>query len=356
MNGTGMKRITLRFLLVCNLVLLAVIAVFAIRGAMRISEQGQQTAALLESRGVSLSGNAYRALLQEKRAYTLRTDVDAQEQFCRSMLGTDLESRASSGGSICWESDRGSVTWEIEGTVSGTADLSEYGTATDEQSAERMVSERLRAAGVNLRQTAMEAVENDGVLTVRVQEGISGRNLSGCELRFDLKEDGTVTISGQWCLGEPEPVELEALNESTPADILLALLRVHSNVTQVTAVQQVYVLTNRSGGRFTIHPCWKLTTDQGDFLMDPLTGEEVSEDAVRKPTDTTATLPADDGANATEPVQTVPGSDDTTVIEPANPDTDSDDTPVISGDDNWDPTQGTDKTDPELPDENGVYG
>lgn len=364
MNGTQMKRIMLRFLLLCNVVLLAVIALFGIRGAIRTSQQSRETVTLLQSRGVELSGEVYRALLEQKTAYTLRTDVDAQEKFCRGVLGKTLDSHAASGGSINWKSDTGNVTWDIEGTMSGTVTLAEGSVPTDADGAKSVVTKWLRSAGINLRQTAVEASGDGDTLLVRVQEGVKGRNLSGCELKFEVGSAGVVTITGQWCFGDPQPVEMEELDDSTPADILLALVNAHSEVTQVTAAQQVYVLTNRSGGRFSIHPCWKLTTDQGDFVIDPLTGEEVTEDnAEQNPTDTTPTNPMD--GTTTDGTQTLPGTttdpssttDPSTVTVPDDSTTDNtNETPSITGDDNWDSSQGTDKTDPEVADDHGVYG
>lgn len=362
MNGIQMKRIVLRFLLVCNLVLLTIIAAFGVRAMIGTSQQSRETAALLQSRGVELSGDVYRALLQEKTAYTLRTDIDEQTSFCRAVLGSTLESDAASGGSIRWKSGRGSVTWNNAGTVSGTVDLSNYGVPTSAEDAASMIQERLRAAGINLRQTAVEASGEDSALVVRVQEGVAGSNLSGCEMKFELDDKGTATISGMWCFGEPQPVEMTALDDSTPADILLALVNAHTDVTQITAAQQVYILTNRSGGRFSIHPCWKLTTDKGDFVIDPLTGQEVTESIETQET-TGTTTDAADGTTTTDGTQSLPddsstGADSTTTDATDGTTTEDSgtDTPSITGDDNWDSTQGTDKTDPEIPDEHGVYG
>ena len=366
MNGTEMKNVLLRFLLLCNVVLLATIAVFGVRGAIRTSQQSRETITLLQSRGVEISGGVYRSLLEKKTAYTLRTDVDAQEKFCRGVLGKTLDSHAASGGSINWKSDAGNITWDIEGTVNGTVTLAEDSVPQDADSAKAVVTKWLHYGGINLRQTAVEASNDGEMLLVRVQEGVKGRNLSGCELKFETSSTGMVTISGQWCFGDPQPVEMKALNDSTPADILLAAVNAHSDVTQVTAAQQVYILTNRSGGRFSIHPCWKLTTDKGDVVIDPLTGEEVTENNEQQSTTDTPATDSTDGTyptdGTTDGTQTLPS--DTTdpngaTTQPDDGTTDdnsSTDNPSITGDDNWDSSQGTDKTDPEVPDANGVYG
>ena len=42
---------------------------------------------------------------------------------------------------------------------------------------------------------------------------------------------------------------------------------------QIISVQPAYVLSDRSGGRFTAIPCWRFATDNGEYILNILTGE-----------------------------------------------------------------------------------
>ena len=387
MNGRQMKKGILWFLFACNLVLLVLIAVFGTRGALRTSAESRRTAELLQNRGVTITGDVYKALLEDKTAYTIRTDADARDTFSTVLLNGTAEAAAQSGGSIVWTGDTGSLTWAADSTVMGSVDLSVFGAMDSADAIERHITSLLKQGGVDMKQAAVECTEDDTGTVVRVQEGVNGKNLTGCELTFTVDAEGQAQVSGKWCLAEPEPIVLEGLDDSTPADILLALTKQHSDVTQVTAAAQVYVLSNKSGGRFTALPCWKLTTDQGEYIINPLTGEEVDENGMTSSADigtdpstgmitdpATGTITDPGTGTITDPATgtitdpgtvTDPGTGTVTdpgvVTDPSGTTDVGTETPSItdnSGTDStqWDPSQGTDKTDPELPDENGIYG
>ena len=147
MNGSHMKQLLLRFLVVCNLILLAVIAAFGVSGKLRVREQNQQLTALLERRGVRCGSSVYEALLEEKTAYTVHTDTAAQEAFCTSFLGAEVDSEARSGGTIVWSGERGSIEWTRGGSVSGTADWPEQTIPADMEKAERQISSLYETGG-----------------------------------------------------------------------------------------------------------------------------------------------------------------------------------------------------------------
>jgi hypothetical protein len=357
-----MKQLLLRFLLVCNLILLLVIAVIGVRHSLRIREQNRQLTELLSEQGVTCGSSVYTSLLEEKTAYTVHTDTEAQEAFCRQFLDEDADSSAQSGGSLVWSSSAGTITWNSSGTVSGTIDWSDVRIPEDRAKAEKLIARRMKAAGINIKQTAFDSVTSDDGFIIRVQEGVDGKNLQDCELKFELSRSGSLLISGRWCFGTPEQVVMDELDNSTPEDILLALVSQNPEITQIMRAQKIYILSDKSGGRFTILPCWKITTDQGDFLLDPLTGlpAESADDA-----DTEPFSNEPDTSNSSQD-ELRPGTNDDSQTD-ATEDNDSDWITSESEDDGMDETNETDaaesdensgvsNTDPELPDENGIYG
>lgn len=359
MNGSRMKQLLLRFLVVCNLILLAVIAAFGVSGKLRIQEQNQQLMTLLERRGVRCGSSVYEALLEEKNAYTVHTDTAAQEAFCTSFLGAEVTAEARSGGSIVWSGERGSIEWTRGGSVSGTVDWPEQTIPADMEDAERQISSYMKQAGIDIGQTAFATVQDPTGYIIRVQEGVDGKNLEGCEMKFELSREGVLTISGRWCFGEPEKIVMDELDDSSPEDILLSLINQDSGITEIIRAQRVYVLSDKSGNRFTILPCWRITTDQGAYVIDPLTGlpaESTEEDDTtpfeNQPEDSstqdelrpdTGTTPSDGEGDSDWITAESDGGDaaDDTASTELNPDADEGE---------------TSETDPELPDKHGVYG
>lgn len=359
MNGSHMKQLLLRFLVVCNLILLAVIAVFGVSGKLRIREQSQQLTALLERRGVRCGSSVYEALLEEKTAYTVHTDTAAQEAFCTSFLGENVSSEARSGGTIVWSGEHGSIEWTRGGSVSGTADWLDQALPEDIDEAEKRISACMKQAGIDVGQTAFATVQDTTGYIIRVQEGVDGKNLEGCEMKFELSREGSLVISGKWCFGEPEEVVMDELDDSSPEDILLSLVNQNSDITEIVRAQRVYVLSDKSGNRFTILPCWRITTDQGAYVIDPLTGlpAESTEE------DDTAPFENQPESSSTQD-ELRPGSENAAAEEERDSDwitaesegeDAEDDTASTELDPDVDEAE-TSETDPELPDEHGVYG
>ncbi|MDO5547539.1 MAG: hypothetical protein Q4F79_03545 [Eubacteriales bacterium] len=368
MNGSRMKQLLLRFLLVCNLIVLAVIAVFGVRNFLRIREQNQQMVDLLSRHGVTCGSSVYTALLEEKTAYTVHTDTTAQEAFCKRFLSEQAESEAQSGGSIVWSDDQGTIEWTSDGTVNGTVSWEGVTIPSDREKAEKLISRRMKAAGINIKQTAIASVTSEDGFIIRVQEGVDGKNLKDCELKFELSQSGSLVISGKWCFGTPERVVMDELDNSTPEDILLSLVGQNSEITQIMRAQRVYILSDKSGGRFTILPCWKIVTDQGEYILDPLTGlpAESVEDSSAEPFANEQTTENSTQSELRPGTDTTTDTDDATdtnsdwITAQAEEDEESgqtgDTTDETVNNDSAEENSETSATDPELPDEHGIYG
>lgn len=365
MNGTRMKKILLWFLLICNLVLLAVSVFFGARQQMRLSSQSRDAITLMEKNGVSVDDSIYKKLLESGRAYTLKTDTEERDSFCEELLGESADAQAQSGGTVSWNDDKGSLTWNTSGTFSGTVDMSV--SASNESAAVKKVRNAMKRSGMDMSYVDVTGSSDMSNVVVTAKKTLNGVEITDCKLTFTFDDLGKATIEGQWCFGEPEKVVMDELDDSSPADILMAVAEANSSVTQITDVEQVYTLSNKSGGRFTLIPCWKVTTDQGDIVIDPTTGQEASTADTVPDTSgyteteigitdgvTDGTTGITDGSTVTDDETTTDG--DMTIDDGTTDGTTDGATDGTSGVGEWDPSTGTDKSDPEIPDENGIYG
>ena len=368
MNGSKMKQLLLRFLLVCNLILLAVIVVFGVRNTLRVREQSRQITARLKARGVTCGSSVYSALLEDKAAYTVYMDTKAQERFCRSFLTESAESEAQAGGSLLWSDTDGTIEWTSGGTVNGTVDWTDVAIPDSREKAEGLIRKRMKQAGMNISQTAFASVTSEDGFIIRVQEGVKDRNLQDCELKFELSKTGSLVISGKWCFGTPTRVVMDELDNSTPEDMLLSLVNQNSEITQIIRAQKVYILSDKSGGRFTILPCWKIVTDQGEFVLNPMTGlpaeaaeESGTEPFANEPSTENSTQselrPGTGGGTAADSQTDTDPNSDWITAQPEDedgttPESETDAPTESPPDDNAEISD----TDPELPDERGIYG
>ena len=116
---------------------------------------------------------------------------------------------------------------------------------------------------------------------------------------------------------------IRALKSYSAEQVLLTFVQSQEAVGQIISVQPAYVLSDRSGGRFTAIPCWRFTTDKGEYILNILTGEVA------------ATENLDIGAS-TEPDDSFREELDTWEDDDSRePDVDTGDTP-------WDADTGTD--------------
>ncbi len=362
-----MRKITLGFLMICNLILLAAILIFHVGESVRIGNESRSAIALMEKNGITVQEQVYRTLSDSRRAYTLRTDTAQRDALCEKLLGDDAQAQAQSGGSVMWSGSGGMLTWSTNGSLNGTADLSIYGSFADENDAVAQIKKLMRRSGIDMSDVEVTGVSDMSNIVVKATQSVDSMELLNNELKFTFDSQATATVEGQWSFGKPEKIVMEELERSSQVNVLLAVAKANSAVTEITEAAPVYVLSNKSGGRFTMIPCWKLTTDQGDIVIDPTTGEQAGADNTPPagtqdgqsagsavPTDpysqtnpTDGTLPADDGTGSSTDAGVTITDDGTT---------DTGGTGIVGDDSAWDSTTGTDKTDPEVPDENGVYG
>ena len=102
---------------------------------------------------------------------------------------------------------------------------------------------------------------------------MNGIELLGCTLTMHFSADQGMTAEGRWCTGGTEELTVRALQSYAAEQVLFAFIGQQPAVRQIISAQPVYVLSDKSGGRFTAIPCWRFSTDQGDYVLNILSGE-----------------------------------------------------------------------------------
>lgn len=105
-------------------------------------------------------------------------------------------------------------------------------------------------------------------------------------------------ITGTWCTGTAQPLEIRALKTYSEQQALFQFLSAKSGAGQILRVQAAYVLSDRSGGRFATIPCWRFSTDQGDYLLNIMTGEVATAESIGETSQTGDEAEAGSGSAA----------------------------------------------------------
>lgn len=274
------KKACIVVLLICNVLLLAVSV--CVRGYDRIREHQtrQWIDGMLGERDVLCGSSVYQQIKDCPAAYSIRTDSTVQRAFAEALLGKKITVGAEKGNTMVWSGEVGSVSWAASGDVTAYAELhSELEPQSTEQ-AQDLVEKLLRRTGITVKQDQFNAVSGGGSAqqesyTVEVSQEMNGVPLLGCTLKFVIDTGNRVTVSGKWCTGEAKPLRVRALEHYSPPQMIFQLLAAHP-VAEIISAQPVYVLSDKSGGRFTVIPCWRFSTDDGDFVLNILTAEVIA--------------------------------------------------------------------------------
>ncbi len=264
-------------LLLLNAVLLA--ASLGTNGYARYlaSQKHDQMDALLSERGVTCGGSVYDSLADYPQPYAIRMDSAVQDAFARVLLTGDVKTEADKGNATVWTGENGTLRWTASGDVSGEMTLSGQAQPTQLEDAEALVQKLLDKSGMEVRSENITVSQNtQNAYEVEVTQHIGTTELLGCSLTMTIGENNETTLEGKWCAGEAQPMTVRALRTYSPEQMIFQLLEEQPDITQIISVQPVYVLSDRSGGRFTVIPCWRFSADTGDYVLNILTGDVVA--------------------------------------------------------------------------------
>lgn len=287
-------------LLVCNVVLLAVLGCVKGYDAYLSHRTRTHMDAMLAERGILCGSSVYHVLDDCPEVYTMHADSAVQEALARALLTGTVTSGAEKGNTMVWTGENGSVSWASSGELDAQVGLySEPEPASAEQ-AQKLLRRVLAKAGIDVPEKWMESTPlgegsgNNGY-SITIRQELEGTQLLGCGLTAVLEPGNELTLTGIWCTGDPQRMNVRALETYSAEQALFQLLGSDISFAQIISAQPVYVLSDKSGGRFTTVPCWRFSTENGDYVLNILTGDVVaSADIDAGSTDTTEPVNWDD--------------------------------------------------------------
>lgn len=268
---------------VCICLLLAGnIALLAVFGAVKgydwyLSVQTrQQIDEKLAEKGILCGSSVYHALEDCPQSYTLRTDHTIQKAFAQALLTGESDAYAEKGNTTVWVGDNGSVSWAASGDVQAAVTLSSIPEPQTEEQVQQLVQDVLDHAGIRVHSSSFSVTQDETGYTVKVSQELEQAELLGCGMEFHIAPGNVVTVDGRWCTGEVQPLTVRELASYSSAHMIFSLVSAQSDIAQIINAQPAYVLSDRSGGRFTAIPCWRFVTSDGDYVLNILSGDVVS--------------------------------------------------------------------------------
>lgn len=268
----GVKTTWIALLLGMNVLLLAVLGVVYGYDTWLSAQTRAGMDSMLAQRGILCGSSVYQILETCPEAYTLRIDDGVQDAFTNALLTGAMDMEAK-GNVTAWHGDNGTVEWSVSGEINAHVRLPEVIEPQNMEQAQDVVYDLLNQAGFSIRRDQIETIQNESGYVVTVWQEIHGIQLVGCSMQFTIAPENQFTIEGTWCIGTADPMTIRALENYSAEQMLLTFVQSQDSVTQIVSVQPVYVLSDRSGGRFTAIPCWQFATDNGEYILNILTGE-----------------------------------------------------------------------------------
>lgn len=269
------KTVWIAVLLVMNVLLLAVLGVVHGYDAWLSAQTRARLDSVLAQKGILCGSSVYHTLKTCPQAYSLRMDDEVQEAWIRTLLTGTIDTEAK-GSVTAWHGDNGTVEWSSSGTVHAQVHLPKVIQPQNVDQAEKVVYNLLKQTGISIDHDQMEVEQNETGYIVTAWQEIDGAELAGCRLQFTIAAENQVTIEGAWCTGSAEPMTIRALKRYSAEETLLTFIREQESVTQIVQVKPAYILSDRSGGRFTAIPCWRFATDTEEYVLNILTGEVIT--------------------------------------------------------------------------------
>ena len=276
---SGVRNAVIAVLLAVNVVLLLALGCVKGYDAALKHQMHKQMDSMLAQQGVLCGSSVYRTMEHAPQAYTLRADERVQKQLAQTLLRGDIKTQAK-GSTVVWSGDNGTVSWSQSGKLDADVQLSDVEVPQDNDQAAEVVESLLKTAGFSVSQKQIAATQDNNGFSVSVQQNIYDTELIGCSLDVAIAPNNIFYITGTWCTGTAQPLEIRALKTYSEQQALFQFLGAKSGAGQILRVQAAYVLSDRSGGRFATIPCWRFSTDQGDYLLNIMTGEVVTAESI----------------------------------------------------------------------------
>lgn len=271
-----MKTVCIVVLLVCNALLLAVFAADNVSDLVLARRAYSEMNTILETRGVTCGSSVYSTLAKYPQAYTVRMDSGVQTAFADALLTGTVKSSADTGNTTVWTGENGTIRWAASGAVSASFSLKSQPEPHNQEDAGDMIRRLLDKSGIAVRKNDVTVIPRETEYTVEVKQYIGRTELLGCHMTFTIAEGNETTLDGIWCTGAAEPLRVRALESYSAQQMIFQLIAEQPLAMEIISAQPAYVLSDKSGGRFTAIPCWRFSTNAGDFVLNIITGDVVA--------------------------------------------------------------------------------
>ena len=249
MQWDKVKNILIAILLTINLFLLGNLAVRGWQSHRRTSELEANLRTLVSARGMQLD-TAFSfpedITLPELSLDRSRAD---EEKIAAAMLGEHAERTEQEDGTVCFESDRGTLEWQADGNVQADYTLTESAPTSASEALEQ--ARRLCSRwGFQAEQASWTA--EDTVVTLT--GSVAGLPVHNRRLTLDF--------------GTPYTTANGISITCSAADALLQFAAESGETGTIESMTAGYRMQTDSSRRIRLTPTWKIDTETGEYLVD----------------------------------------------------------------------------------------
>lgn len=186
-----------------------------------------------------------------------------EETVSHAMLGEKTERTEKEDGAVRFESEKGYIEWQADGTMQGVYRL-EQAPQRKERQLVRLTQELIEDWGLAAEHEAYDADE----MRVTMTGSASALPVFNRMVSLAYHEDGEVQLAGLWCFGTPYTMAREDGVACNASDALLEFASKELPCRRIDAVTIGYRLVSDSSKRLQMTPTWKIQTDSGEYLVD----------------------------------------------------------------------------------------
>lgn len=263
MQWGKVKNILITILLAVNLFLLGNFSMKIWQKQQDVQNLEADVERLLSGCGMALDAAFRLPRDSELPALSLDRSRADEENTAVAILGEVTERTEQDDGTVRFAGADGTVEWRADGTVQ--ADCATGAETPDGDAAALRLARRLCAAWGLQAEDAVFTSQNGTVTVTGTVAGLPVHN-RGLSLRF--YGTGRAALTGRWSFGTPYTTVRASGTPCIAADALLDFAARSEQQGCVLDMTVGYRMQTDSSRRTQLTPTWKITTDQGEYLVD----------------------------------------------------------------------------------------
>lgn len=269
MEWSKLKNIIIIILLLLNLFLLLLVGGRAQQRSDAQEEMKKSTITFLQTNGIHLDEKIV-PWDENCNLQMTERDLDQEERLARIFLNEVRERKV--GPAVEYSGDNGMVRFYQDGRFS-VHFASEYGEGF--QNIKTQIAKYFKQLGISVK--LLEVNEQERNTTVLLLQTSDGYPVFNCEIEAQFQGAHLSSIQGWRLLGEPT-TSTEQQHGLTASTLLTrfveTVLEKNIRCTEIRAITQGYLYSTGSlSARAKLIPAWLLETDQGEVLLNCMTGE-----------------------------------------------------------------------------------